>query len=51
MSIGVAIFPILILATAIAIEITTLAIISIAVILDFTEKIKERKRNRLEKKK
>ena len=51
MSIGVAIF--LILMTAIVIEIIALEIMTrvIAVIMNFAEKIKERKRNRLEKKK
>lgn len=51
MSIGVAIF--LILMTAIVIEIIALEIMTrvIAVIMNFAEKIKERKRDRSEKKK
>lgn len=53
MSIGVAIFLILILMTAIVIEIIARAIMTwvIAVIMNFAEKIKERKRDRSEKKK
>ena len=53
MCIGVAIFLILILMTAIVIEIIALEIMTrvIAVIMNFAEKIKERKRDRSEKKK
>lgn len=53
MSIGAAIFLILIFMTAIVIEIIALEIMTrvIDVIMNFAEKIKERKRDRSEKKK
>lgn len=53
MSIGIAIFLILFIIAAIAIEIIALVIMTRAnvVIMNFIEKIKERKRDRSEKKK
>jgi hypothetical protein len=53
MSIGIAIFLILFIIAAIAIEIIAIVIMTgaIVTIMDFAEKIKERKRNRSEKKK